>query len=450
MRYLHKMSVILPHSLHTAHVACALGTLLVAGSACSGSLSSDANGLGPGAGNDFGAETDVFDRDAGLEDAGALDASSPDPGTTSLRFVHGIVNLGPLHICHLPNFVGKGNPAEDERGAYALPFSASFGEVTNFESVASLNTGALSLHVEPAPVVDADAGVDDAGVELADAGSELDAGPDASLGGEFPPDGAEPAPCTRETRITLLSLGKNQTKGTAPAEAAHATPAARTLIASGVALDPQRLAQRRDELEAQYLEGAPDEFAAAETFAQREVEKLIATYGPKLTLAEEPVAPVESESFTLALTHVVPDVLTSSYGPGPGGIRLCVTTGTLENPVEPPVREAPFQFRSQTQLASTFSQNVSYRFRVFSAARFDASDTPALYQDCATTGVVQLAELSVNGETLKAARAHNLLFIGSVAPASLCAPVDPQAVIQAGCPYSIEQLTPRLVLLPAY
>ena len=400
--------------------------------------------------DDFGGEAPRFPKDAGsLLDGGTggeLDAGDE----VIVRFVHALANVGPLYVCHDPDLV-LDDPltAETEESAglldpvVLLPLETSFG-ASDAVTLPALSTGTLSVHVRP-PTASAEGGVSFPTYPKGDAGS-TDAGASA-----------EPADCSAATRVAALTLAPDSKlpPGDAGTERAKTslTSGPLFLIASGVALDRGRLDEREKAAQEEYRAKNPgDEPGAllAGRTARAAVESML---GPMLSIESATYTNPPMNAFRLALAQLTPDV--SSLMSGPGGVRVCVTAGTLEKPVEPASPKEPaIAFRDTVMLAPSYETGSAYRFRVFPAAKFDSSMTSGgnfgsttTGQDCSTTGLAPLAELSVPKETLVGGHAYQLLFMGAVAPSSLCAPVDETSFVRAGCPVSPDKLGARLLLI---
>jgi hypothetical protein len=171
-------------------------------------------------------------------------------------------------------------------------------------------------------------------------------------------------------------------------------------------------------------------------------------WGPALTIESDTELPVATDSVRLTLTQLVSDVPAKSGEMGPGAVRVCVTSGTLENAVEPSATDNPvgIGFRSRSALRASFKADESQRIRVFAASKFDGVEGAAGAQDCATTSLSALAVLQVPRGGFKAGRTYNLMLVGAVAPSGLCAPVNQSYIAQPGCPLPADMLTPQLLL----
>lgn len=419
-----------------------LSALSFALSACS--ASNDSSGPGntplPSTGPGFGSGSDVFDHDAASTD--------PEPpvfdggvGTREVTFVHGILNLGAVQVCYRavppPNSDDSDNAdARGSRGerstegpsASLLVQAEAFGDHGPLTSPLPWTSGVLSLHWVPEPSFVPDAGSPpmDAQVdpEHADAGlTEQDAG-------------APTIDCAQSTQLASFSLKPNDVLQASQL----------MLIASGLVLDSARLAEIGAERKAAFqVENPEASEQQADLAATNAIHQAIERIGPQLRLEAAPALAIPPGTLRLSLTHLVPDVASTSVLPG--ALRLCITAGTLEGAVMPPLSEPALTFRSQTWLTTPYERDVSYRFRVFGASRFEAAETGAINQDCATTGLVPLADLTVPPEAHAQGQVLNLIFSGAMAPSALCAPATPHAIVQAGCPTPIDGLAPSLRLL---
>jgi len=377
-----------------------------------------------------------------------------------VRFVHSLVNAGTLYVCHDPDLLVLDDPLtpEDEevpgpQEPTPLGLQTAFG-VSDAVAIPVRDQGTLTLHLRPPPIVMEDGGVP-LDASLGDASTEADAG-DA---------GALPASdCTRATRLAALALSKT----TAEADPDAGVPSRRTslsggpllLVASGLVLSEERLARRFEQARTEYLAANPGQNAEAEKAGLAAVEKVRTTFGPALRLeGDGPMALPPGENFRVSLSQLTSDVINqvtsdaNGASAGPGPVRVCVTSGTLENPVEPPVKMPAIAFRERVPLTPSFKPKLKYRFRVFSASKFDMNTPPATGgefgtepQDCATTGLAPLAELSVEADQLAAGESFDLLLFGAVTPTPLCSPVDDQSFVNPGCPLSPSDLGARLIL----
>ncbi len=429
-----------------------LAGLLVCAFGC-GDDTTPASANSDGRDDNFGDRASPFPHDAGPRADGG--SGGPDGGGSEVvvRFVHALVNAGTLYVCHDPDLI-LDDPltAEDEevpgpQEPSALGLETMFG-VTDAIAIPVRERGVLTLHLRPPPL-------------LEDGGVPLDASADADAGD------AGPLPvqdCARATRLAALALG---TPAAAP-EADAGLPNRRAslrggpllLVASGLALNEERLARRFEEARTQYLASHPDQTAEADRAGMQAVEQVRTTLGPALHIeADGPMAPPPGENFRVSLSQLTSDVSSqltgdvSGAGAGPGSVRVCVTSGTLENPVEPPVKMPAIAFRTRVPLTPAFKPGLKHRFRVFAASKFDVNTPPtnggelgSQPQDCATTGLAPLAELLVEENQLAPGESYDLLFFGAVTPTPLCSPVDDQSFVHPGCPLSSTELNAHLIL----
>lgn len=424
-----------------------LATALTAGCGDNAALTAaDSDGYD----DNFGGEAPRFPNDGGLD----LDASTPsdlDGGSEVIvRFVHSLVNVGPLYVCHDPDLV-LDDPLtaalEENAGPVdptVLPLETAFG-ATGAVALPALSSGILSVHVRPAST-SADGGV--LAAPTPDAGAAADAG------------SPELAECSAATRVAALALSappdRDAPLGDAGTESAKTslTSGPLLLIASGVALDQGQLAARFTAAYNDYLGKHPGDEAGAKQAGRAAEAAIQSARGPKLTIEDDADTSVPADSFRLSLSQLTPDV--TGLATDTGAVRICVTAGTLQNSVEPSPKESAIAFRDTVPLmpVQPYKTREAYRFRVFPANKFDASMTPGASgsantsgQDCATTGLTPLAELVVANDAFKGGKAYNLLLMGAVAPSSLCAPVDENSFVRAGCPANPDKLGTRLLLL---
>src|SRR4051794_20673100 len=110
----------------------------------------------------FGRGVTEYPRDAGMDGGGSLDAGA-SASPLRIRFIHALVSLGPLHLCH---------DADGAGSAPALPLTsdgvllrADFRERSSTLLLPPLVSGTLTLQHAPST----DAGIADAGpAELCD------------------------------------------------------------------------------------------------------------------------------------------------------------------------------------------------------------------------------------------------------------------------------------------
>jgi hypothetical protein len=365
-------------------------------------------------GDDFGAEAPPF----GAEDAGAADAAleagaAEGPAGPHLRLVHGIVNLGQLSLCYDPDRVlddpatAKDETSPGPKRPTFLVSAAALGTVTPFVSFDRRATGALTLHEPPS--------------------LEPDAGADAAT---LPAEN-----CLEETLTTALALPAPQGVDAGAGEPSRGLG---TIFASGLALDAARVEARAQAARAAYLSQHAGDESGAQAEARRTAAELMSTLGPQLTPGN--AVPVASPGhLRLALGQLTPDVPSSDKS---GGVRVCVTAGTLVTPVDPAQELSPIAFREQRPLSDAYPAGVDYHFRVFSASELDSASA-----DCATTSLKPLAELTLSRRKLTAEHIYGLVLLGALNPVTVCSPLDESAVVRAGCALPTEELTVQLQLL---
>lgn len=401
-------------------------SLLLLGGACAllwagCSADEDSPSFAPTPGGNLGDSALPFPDAGTLLDSGQ--GPPDDPNRKRLRLMHAIANAGPLQVCHdADRTVGHAPTSPDAAVLGPMPPTLlaelpAFGAVEEVPDLGPLASGALTLHQV---------------LEVADAGVDADAGA-----------GAAPEPCAEDTLEAALLLGSEVTDTDGGVDAGLSALRAGgrvSLFATGVALDATRLEARLTAVRERYLEDHPGDQEGADRAAQNARDALLASVGPQLSESEEPRPPVDL-SFRISLSHLVPDV----PAPGssdPGGLRLCVTAGTLVTPVSPPLMTPAVAFRERRVLMGPFMSGLPYRFRVYAASTFDAAG-----QDCAIASVKPLAELEVESSRFRAGRTYTLAFIGALAPNSLCTPVDPDSLARASCTEPVEALAAKLVVL---
>jgi len=434
-----------------------LATLGLSAAAACGDSSAPPTASAPAYSDDFGHAANPFQRDGGALDGDAMNPPGGGDTEVRVRFVHSILNVGALYVCHDPDLV-LDDPAtavdEETAGptpAQRLPLAGDFG-VSAPQVLPALSSGTLTLHVQAAPLA-ADGGVaaSDAGVVDADAGALLDAGPSA------------PEDCARDTRVAALTLSPERAlpvyadAGPADAGATDAAMSSLTagplmLVASGLVLDPARITARLDEERAKYLTDHPGDSAGAEEAARLKRVDLMSSLGPRLGIEPLRQADVPSGSLGLWVSQLVPDVA-GGTNMGPGAVRVCVTAGTVETPVQPPARSSTgILFRDTyalTPISAPQQASANYRFRVFASSKFDmqGSGGSANTPDCAGTSLTPLAELTVPVANLAPGHSYGLVLKGAVSPSSVCAPVEEHAVVRTGCPLTPDQLAASLQLI---
>ncbi|MFT3921416.1 MAG: hypothetical protein QM778_02655 [Myxococcales bacterium] len=330
-----------------------------------------------------------------------------------------------------------------------LALEGDFG-VGSLVALPVLTSGTLTLHARPSQSPDGGVPVGDAG--HADGGTSLDAGLTA-------------ADCARHTRLAALRLGVNPSPtspavdgglsadaGVDPEKTTLIGPGPLMLIASGLALDEKRLATRFDEERTAYLGAHPGDTSGAEQKAREVVAGIESAIGPQLRIEPPVTESIPSDAFRISVSQLSPDVSGSMSMVGPGGVRVCVTAGSLVNPVQPPLRADGIAFRDTQTLAPLFKplqSGSNYRIRVFASTKFEQPNmlNSGTAQDCATTSLTPLADLNVAGKSFVGGRPYSLLLTGAVALSAVCAPVDDRSVVRAGCPGKPDDLVAKLQLL---
>lgn len=378
----------------------------------------------------FGTGAGQFSRDGGIDSGlSAQDASSASGPSVRVRFMNAIPNTGALVVCHDPDGAGP-------MSAYVLRedtavLRAEYGMRSDSLVLPALSTGELTLQREPSRA-SADAGVD--------AGASSDAGAardlcDASL---------------REATIPLPITGAWLMPGSAVTDErfaqldllpALAGASAVTLFGSGLSLNDSALDLRQSSARDRWLQAHPGDTAQADVAAKLERSALVAMFGARALL--QPDRPASNlQDFTLSVFHGIPDV-----APGDstladrevGAVRLCINAASRELGVVPKPPAAGIPFRVRTQVGESFEARLSYDFRVFAAAAFDAKN-----QDCSTTSLAPLAKATF--ANFEAGHTYTLALLGAVAPVSLCG-VSDGSIVRASCALPTNQLGARIALL---
>lgn len=477
---------------------------------------------GPTWGGDgsFGTGAPGGGLDGGLADAGIAhesDAGADDGERVRVRLLHGLLNSGPLIVCHDPDLeLDVPDTLTDESTDGPEPprvlarLSGTFGSSGNYVALNPVHTGTLTFHRPPPSelamdILNSDAGVDDApdsgplgeypdgdvprdghgggGSDGAGNGDGSDAddgshdGADPADDGSGPDDGAggagdgsdgvadgmddtdqgsgggadagvpmPPDPCAPETREAAMPV-RFATSWLDPAAPPELPPgelantltggSTVTLMASGLVLDEQVLAQRAEAARTAHLEKHPDDQAGADAAAYAARKKLEADVGALVVPA---LHGAPSEGTTLSFAHLVPDVMGTDGRPG--ALRLCIKAGDVEQPALPAAGKGGFPFRRRVAAWQVPEGTRRYTFRVFSAATFDAEG-----KECAGTSLAPLAELSVRSDKLEPNASYTLVALGAIAPEQLCGPSDERGLARTGCPVGLEELRMRLVLL---
>ncbi|MET0285589.1 MAG: hypothetical protein ABW352_14000 [Polyangiales bacterium] len=401
-----------PHS--SLHLALALVAALTG--ACG-----DDNGLGDNPDGSFGTGAGNSTRDAGMDGATSDMDASPQGGgpILNVRFVHAIPNTGALRICHDPD--GPGPIAATPLGE---ALRAEYGTRSATVQLPALTSGVLSLQRAPASDAGVDAGSDDAGTDdpCAEATRE------ATI--PLPITGAWLAPLDPLTQQELAELDLLPTF-------ASDAPAI-TLLGTGVALDPKVVDQLASEARAEAQPRGEQAAAAAEAL---ERSALAAAFAPRTLIQPDPRAG-SNDVFSLSLLHAVVDVPPASGLPinsAVGALRVCITQGNFDIGALPrsPASGVPFRLRSQ--LGSDFDPRVSYDFRAYAQADFDAPG-----QDCANTSLSPVAHASY--DDFVGGHAYTLAIVGAIAPTALCS-AQTASLVRASCSPYPSELGARIEIL---
>lgn len=377
---------------------------------CSSQEASSADGS-------FGRGVNEYPRDAGMDGGAELDAAvAGNTQSVQVRFVHALVNLGPLRVCHDPDGTGPlpASPIAQPDGGV---LSADFGGRSSTVTLAPLTAGALTLQRVP----------------------RVDAGADASV---TCPESE------REATIPLPSEGSwldprdpidDATLAERDVEKTISGASSLTLFGSGLALDPAALAERAEEARENALIEEPSDPARAAAAADLTQRALQAAYGPRALIQRDPAALGGASTFALFVLHAVPDVAAEMNAPEDtvGAVRLCVTAGDRESTAA--ARAIPFRYR--TQLGAQFWPGVAYHFRVFAQRDFEAAQ-----RDCSTIGAPPIAERRFSAESFSAGHSYTLALLGALAPTSLCSP-SADSLVRPGCAHGASELLARIALL---
>lgn len=366
----------------------------------------------------FGRGVTTYPRDAGM-DGGSEDGAAVDRDSLRVRFVHALVNLGPLHVCHDPDGAGPA-PARPLVGE-GRPLAADFRGRSAPLVVPALGGGSLTLQQTPA-----DAGAGDAGIAVPCDEATREATIPLPVRGDW----VDPRAPLDEGSLEALGLAQTLTGG-----------GALTLIGSGLALSPAALDLRANQALERALAASPGDLAGATRAAELERRALEAAYGARLLLQRDPPA-TSAKHFALSVLHAAPDV-----GPGGdateavGAVRLCITAGTRESSVWPKAPEPGIPYRLRTQVGSAFDPGLEYHFRIFAERDFDAEK-----RDCSTISVSPLAERRVTRTELRAGHAYTLALYGALVPSAVCSPVA-GSLVRPGCAHPAAELGAQLALL---
>ncbi len=400
-------------SSHAApHPQSSLAKTLLAGSlALLGALGcSDDNGLGDNPDGSFGTGAGNYPRDAGMDGSQLdMDAGSSSGGSTvNVRFLHAIPNTGALLLCHDPD--GPGPMVASALGSQGL--RAEFGTRSAMMRLPALKGGVLSLQRAPA----LDAGVDggtDAGVDPCAQATREATIPLPITGQWLSPRKAYTTQDFAE--LDLLPTFDSDAPGI-------------TLLGTGVALNATKV----DQLAAAARAAADDE-VSANTAEALERAALAAAFGPRTLIQPDPRAD-QSDRFSLSVLHAVSDVPAAQGTPANtevGALRVCVTAGNLDQGALPRAPAGGVPFRVRSELGSDFDPKVTYEFRAYAQADFDARQ-----QDCATTSLSPVARLSYGA--FVGGRAYTLAIIGAIAPNALCSAGQASLVRSSCSPYPSE------------
>jgi hypothetical protein len=371
--------------------------------------------LGDNPDGSFGTGAGNYPRDAGMDGAATgMDAAASSSGpTVNVRFLHAIPNTGPLLVCHDPD--GPGPSAARALGEARL--RAEFGTRSAVLRLPALTDGVLSLHRARA----LDAGIDDAGS----------------------PDGGVDDPCAEVTREATIPL---PIRGTwlAPRDPLseedfadldllstfESDAPAITLLGTGVALRASAVDQRAATARAEAASEGEQAAAAAEAL---ERATLAAAFGARALIQPDPRAD-QADTFSLSVLHAVADVppaTTVSLNSAVGALRVCMTAGSLDDGARPRPPSPGIPFRVRSWLGSDFEPRLTYEFRAYAQADFDARQ-----QDCATTSLSPVARASF--DDFVGGRAYTLAILGALDPSALCR-TDRASLVRPSCsPYPSE------------
>lgn len=365
----------------------------------------------------FGRGVTQYPRDGGM------DGSIPDVASAGLplrvRFVHGLVSLGPLHVCHDADGAGAG-PALPLATSEGALLRAAFRERSLAVTLPAVVSGTLTLQRTP----DRDAGFPDAGAAALCAESLRE----ATI--PLPQDGAFLAPRAPLDEEALEALDVSP---------ALFGPGSLTLVGSGLPLSAAALEARAMAARERALADRPADLAGATAAAELERRTLEAAFAPRLLIQRDPPAG-GGQTFSLALLHAAPDVA-GETSDAVGAVRLCITAGTRESSAIPnaPLPGVPFRYR--VRLSDGLASGIEYRFRVFAQRDFDAAK-----RDCSTISAPPLAERTTTRTELRAGHAYTLALYGAISPAAVCSPPS-GSLVRPGCPHPAAELGAQLALL---
>ncbi|MET0340587.1 MAG: hypothetical protein ABW252_06275 [Polyangiales bacterium] len=366
----------------------------------------------------FGRGVTQYPRDAGM-DGGADSPASGDLGSLRVRFLHALVNLGPLHVCHDADGPGPAAPAPllGEGKLLTADFRARSASLV----VPALAGGTLTLQHTPG----------DAGVS-GDGGLAVpcdDATREATIPLPVSGDWLDPRAPLDDGSLEALGLEKTLAGGSAL-----------TLLGSGLALSPAALEARATQARDRALAGSPTDTVGASRAAELELRSLEAAYGARVLIHRDPPT-ASAKTFGLAVLHASPDVASSDASEGVGAVRLCITAGTRESSVVPKAPEPGIAYRYRASVGSSFDPGLEYHFRIFAERDFDAEK-----KDCSTISVSPLAERRVTRTELRAGHTYTLALLGALAPSAVCSPAS-GSLVRAGCAHPAAELGAQLALL---
>jgi hypothetical protein len=373
-------------------------------------------GTGDNPDGSFGTGAGNYPHDAGMDGAARdMDAASSGGGPlVNVRFLHAIPNTGALLVCHDPD--GRGPIAASTLGNAAQVLRAEFGTRSAMLRVSALTSGVLTLQRTYADDAGVDAGSADGGREDPCAEGTREATIPLPITGQWV---APRSPLTQSDLAALELL---------PTLASDAPSI--TLFGTGVALEPSEV----DRL-ASAARAAANDDEAAESL---EREALAAAFGTRALIQVDP-QPDQVDAFSLSVLHAVPDVPPSAATPANttvGAVRLCLTAANLDRGALPRAPAPGIPFRVRTELGADFDPRLSYEFRAYAQADFDARE-----QDCATTSLSPIARGSYGN--FVAGHAYTLALIGAVAPSALCS-VDRSPLVRASCSPLAAELAARI------
>jgi hypothetical protein len=417
--------------------------------------SDDYAGSGP-----FGAGFEDLDAGAAPTDSDAAVAEDGDSSNrVQLRVVQGVLNSRASYLCHAPDFDLENADAGLE-GAVELPLALVDAglEVTGYEYVHSMTSGAITVH--RAPSVDAG---------FADAAAGTDAGRADGGSADGLDAGAPAAPrCDQASLEAVLPLPMLATwvdppradmdaavaaDGGAPPEAGPSIEArgfvssARgsaplTLFGSGVLFDRTALESHVADEKGRYLSQHPGDAAGALKAAERYRSALEAAFGPRFLLSR-PQPALRDRSFSLHFSHLIPDVDRAPAEPDSrsGALHLCTTIGTMEGSMLGDAGPGGFEFRNYAALGDDLDPTRSYRFRVFVQSAFAQEQ-----KTCATTSLRVVAEKVVDPDWFEPGRSYTLIAWGALSPEEICTSTQ-GSLIRPGCAQGVDNLRARLELI---